>query len=215
MTMADLVGAVQRRVETVQRDGRDARVAIARRTYDAAIDDVWDALTNPERIPRWFLPVSGDLRVGGHYQLEGNASGTVERCEPPNVAAVTWEFMGEVSWLELTLTEVGDATVLELAHTAHVDPDRWTQFGPGAVGVGWDLSLYGLGEHLRTAASLDPAEVEAWSLSPEGLEFMTRASDEWAVAAIADGDDPTAAVAAAARTTAFYTGQPPAGDEDR
>ena len=211
MTVADLVGAVQRRVETVQREGRDARVAVARRTYDAAIEDVWDALTNPERIPRWFLPVTGDLRVGGRYQLQGNAGGTVERCDRPHRVAVTWEFGGDVTWLELRLTEASEGTVLELAHTAYVDPQRWTEFGPGAVGVGWDLSLYGLGEHLRTAASLDPAEVEAWSLSPEGIEFITGASDEWAVAAIADGDDPDAAGAAAARTTAFYTGQPPAG----
>jgi uncharacterized protein YndB with AHSA1/START domain len=211
MTVADLVGAVQRRVETVQRDGREARVAVARRTYDAAIDDVWDALTNPERIPRWFLPVTGDLQVGGRYQLQGNAGGTVERCDRPQLVAVTWEFGGDVTWLELRLSDAGDGTVLELAHTAYVDPERWTEFGPGAVGVGWDLSLYGLGEHLRTAASLDPAEVEAWSVSSEGIEFITGASDEWAVAAIADGDDPDAAGAAAARTTAFYTGQPPAG----
>jgi uncharacterized protein YndB with AHSA1/START domain len=202
---------VQRRVETVQRDGREARVAVARRTYDAAIDDVWDALTNPERIPRWFLPVTGDLRVGGRYQLQGNAGGTVERCDRPQLVAVTWEFGGDVTWLELRLSDAGDGTVLELAHTAYVDPERWTEFGPGAVGVGWDLSLYGLGEHLRTAAALDPAEVEAWSVSSEGIEFITGASDEWAVAAIADGDDPDAAGAAAARTTAFYTGQPPAG----
>ena len=210
MTVADLVGAVQRRVETVQRDGRDARIAIARRTYDAAIDDVWDALTNPERIPRWFLPVTGDLRVGGRYQLQGNAGGTVERCDRPHRVGLTWEFGGDVTWLELRLSEAAGGTVLELAHTAYVDPERWTEFGPGAVGVGWDLSLYGLGEHLRTAASLDPAEVEAWSVSPEGIEFITGASDGWAVAAIADGDDPDAAGAAAARTTAFYTGQPPA-----
>jgi uncharacterized protein YndB with AHSA1/START domain len=211
MTVADLVGAVQRRVETVQRDGREARVAVARRRYDAAIDDVWDALTNPERIPRWFLPVTGDLQVGGRYQLQGNAGGTVERCDRPQLVAVTWEFGGDVTWLELRLSDAGDGTVLELAHTAYVDPERWTEFGPGAVGVGWDLSLYGLGEHLRTAAALDPAEVEAWSVSSEGIEFITGASDEWAVAAIADGDDPDAAGAAAARTTAFYTGQPPAG----
>jgi uncharacterized protein YndB with AHSA1/START domain len=211
MTVAELVGAVQRRVETVQRDGRAARVAIARRSYDAAIDDVWDALTNPERIPRWFLPVTGDLSVGGRYQLQGNAGGLVERCDRPQLVAITWEFGGDVTWLELRLTEAGDETVLELAHTAYVDPERWTEFGPGAVGVGWDLSLYGLGEHLRTAASLDPAEVEAWSVSPEGIAFITGASDEWAVAAIADGDDPDAAGVAAARTTAFYTGQPPAG----
>ena len=155
--------------------------------------------------------MTGDLQVGGRYQLQGNAGGTVERCDRPQLVAVTWEFGGDVTWLELRLSDAGDGTVLELAHTAYVDPERWTEFGPGAVGVGWDLSLYGLGEHLRTAASLDPAEVEAWSVSSEGIEFITGASDEWAVAAIADGDDPDAAGAAAARTTAFYTGQPPAG----
>jgi hypothetical protein len=53
-------------------------------TYEGTLDDLWDACTNPKRIPRWFLPVSGDLRVGGRYQLEGNASGTIERCDPPN-----------------------------------------------------------------------------------------------------------------------------------
>ena len=212
MTVADLVGAVQRRVETVQRDGREAKVALARRTYEADIDDVWDALTNAERIPRWFLPVSGDLTVGGRYRLEGNAEGTIERCERPHLAALTWEFMGEVSWLELRLTEAGDGrTDLELAHTAHVDPDRWTEFGPGAVGVGWDLSLYGLGEHLRSGASLDPAEAQVWSVSPEGIDFITAASDGWTRAAVDDGDDPDKAAAAGARTTAFYTGQPPAG----
>ena len=29
----------------------------------------------PGTNPPWFLPVSGDLRVGGHFQLEGNAGG--------------------------------------------------------------------------------------------------------------------------------------------
>ena len=44
---------------------------------------MWDACTDPERIGRWFLPVSGDLRLGGRYQLEGNAGGEILRCEPP------------------------------------------------------------------------------------------------------------------------------------
>lgn len=47
------------------------------RTYDADVDDVWDALTNPERLPRWFSPVTGDFRVGGAYQIEGNAGGQI------------------------------------------------------------------------------------------------------------------------------------------
>ena len=61
---------------------------------------------------------------------------------------MTWEFGGEVSWVEVRLTqESEDTTRLELEHTAHVDGDRWEQFGPGAVGVGWDLTLVGLDEH--------------------------------------------------------------------
>ena len=53
----------------------EARTALIRRRYDAPIEDVWDACTDPNRINRWFLPVSGDLRVGGTFSLEGNASG--------------------------------------------------------------------------------------------------------------------------------------------
>jgi uncharacterized protein YndB with AHSA1/START domain len=209
--VAALVGAVQRRVETVQRDGRPAKVALAIRTYDARIDDVWDALTSPDRLPRWFAPVTGDLRMGGRYQVQGNAGGLVEQCDPPHALAVTWEFGGETSWLDVRLVESASGTTLELRHTAHVEAERWVEFGPGAVGVGWDLALYGLHLHLSTGQAVDPQAAEAWSISPEGAAFITGCSDGWTQAAIADGDSESDAVAAGARTTAFYTGQPPAG----
>ena len=64
------------------RRARPARSPISA-VYDTTLDDLWDACTNAERIPRWFLPVSGELRDGGRYQLEGNAGGTIERCDPP------------------------------------------------------------------------------------------------------------------------------------
>jgi uncharacterized protein YndB with AHSA1/START domain len=112
------------------------RIAIARRTYLVDQADLWDALTNADRIPRWFLPVSGDLRVGGRYQLKGNAGGVVEHCREPESFAVTWEFGGTLSWVEVTLTPDGERTTLELAHEAHVDPGLWGQSGPGAVGAG-------------------------------------------------------------------------------
>src|SRR4029450_4047811 len=81
----------------------DARVVSISQTYDTDIDDLWDAVTNPEHIPRWFLPVSGELKVGGRYQLEGNAGGVIERCEPPRSFAATWEYGGAISWIEVTL----------------------------------------------------------------------------------------------------------------
>src|SRR5688572_7532141 len=140
-----MFGAVSREVSAEERDGRMARVAVATRTYDTTIEDLWDAITEVERIPRWFLPVTGELRLGGRYQLEGNAGGTVTACDAPRSFAATWEFMGEVSWIEVNLAARPEGgTTLRLKHAAVVDDDRWQQFGPGAVGVGWELGMLGL-----------------------------------------------------------------------
>lgn len=204
----EAAGLPTREIRTGTRDGEPIKIAIARRQYRADRADVWDAITNPERLPRWFLPVSGDLSVGGHYQLEGNAGGSVESCKEPESFAVTWEFGGQFSWLEVRLSEVEGGTRLELVHQAPVDPAMWDQFGPGAVGIGWDLGLNGLQEHLATGADLDPAAAEAWTLSPEGVEFVRVASEAWAQAAIDDGDDPEKARAAGAASLAFYTTPP-------
>lgn len=173
---------------------------------------LWDALTSADRIRRWFLPVSGDLRVGGRYQLEGNAGGVVERCEEPESFAVTWEFGGTLSWLEVRLLPDGERTTLELAHQARADPGRWGQFGPGAVGVGWDLALMGLSRHIDSGAPVDQAEAAAFAASPDGTEFIRMAATGWAEAAVADGDEPGGARQAAARTVAFYTTAPKPAD---
>jgi uncharacterized protein YndB with AHSA1/START domain len=201
------ISAVQRRVGDRALEAGAARVLTTSHSYDATLEELWDACTSAERIPRWFLPVSGDLRVGGRYQLEGNASGTIERCDPPRSFAATWEYGGEVTWIEVRLQPEGDGrTRFTLEHVASVDNDRWLQYGPGAVGVGWDLALMGLGLHLATGAANDPADGAAWMGSLEGVEFITRSSRGWADASIAAGTDATEARAAEGRTTAFYTG---------
>ena len=185
----------------------EARVVTISRTYDADVEDVWDACTDPARIVRWFLPVTGDLVVGGRYQLEGNAGGTIRRCHPPTGFAATWEFGDQISEIEVRLAAApGGGTRLELEHTVPVD-GHWGEFGPGAVGVGWDLSLVGLTLHLTSGAPVDPAEVAAWTASPDGRSFITRSSDAWGAAHAASGVPADAAAAAAARTTAAYTGE--------
>jgi hypothetical protein len=165
-------------------------------------------LTSAERIPRWFLPVSGDLRLGGRYQLQGNAGGTITRCEPPRLLALTWEWAGTASWLTVSLAEdPAGGTRLELEHIAHVDDEFWDRFGPGAVGVGWDLALMGLARHLATGATVGRDGAAAWSASDEGKDFVRRSSEDWCRASIAAGADDAAARAAAARTTASYGGE--------
>jgi uncharacterized protein YndB with AHSA1/START domain len=212
--IAAALGAVTREVASRDHEGRPARLVVAARTYDTDIDDLWDALTNAERIPRWFMPVSGDLRLGGRYQLQGNAGGEITTCSPPRHLAVTWEHGGQVSWVTVRLAEEdAGRTRLELEHLAHVDEKFWDQFGPGAVGVGWDLAILGLAQHLETRGAFDPKQAMDWPTSPDGKVFVRGSSEGWGAASMAVGTDPAAANAATGRTTAFYTGEsPPATD---
>jgi uncharacterized protein YndB with AHSA1/START domain len=207
--VTEQISAVRREVSGRVLEAGEARVVTVSRSYPAELSDVWDACTNPERIPRWFLPVSGELKVGGRYQLRGNAGGTISSCDPPNGFDATWEMGGEVSWIELRLADEGNGrTMFRLSHIAHVDDERWAQFGPGAVGVGWDSSLIGLYRHLATRQRVDPAKAAQWSTSEEGRQFLTASSEGWYEANVASGADPADARAAADRTTAFYTGKP-------
>jgi uncharacterized protein YndB with AHSA1/START domain len=199
---------ITREVRTGSRDGAATKIAVARRTYTADRSDVWDALTDPERIPRWFLPVEGELRVGGRYQFVGNAGGVVERCDAPNSFALTWEFGGMVSWLDVTLTPAAGGTTLELVHEAFVDPELWGRFGPSAVGIGWDSCLLGLGLHLASGAPVDPEVAVTFLTTPEGIAFARASAAGWADAAVTDGDEPGQAREAAERTVTAYTTVP-------
>jgi uncharacterized protein YndB with AHSA1/START domain len=204
------ISEVRREVGSRVLEAGEARVVTISQAYEGSLDDVWDACTNPERIARWFLPVSGDLRLGGRYQLEGNAGGTIERCDPPRSFAATWEMGEQASWIEVSLAEQPDGRIrLELAHVAHVTDEFWAQFGPGAVGVGWDLALIGLVRHLSGAAPVDPQQAAAWVGSDDGRQFVTLSSELWGQASITAGTPGADAWAAAERTTAFYAGAEP------
>lgn len=200
-------GLATRSIDTVDRDGKPAKKLTAARTYPTSVDDLWDAVTNAERIPRWFLPVTGDLRLGGRFKLEGNAEGEVLACDPPHGFEITWEYGGDVSWVTVELTGAPDKEEahLQLQHVAHVPDDMWDQYGPGAVGIGWDLGLMGLDLHIVTGEAVNPEEVFAWQASAEGRAFIAQVSDSWAEASIADGTDPEKARTAANQVTEFYS----------
>ena len=142
-----------RKVKTIQWQGQSARAIILQKDYPADIEVVWQAIVDPQRLSRWFLPVTGDLRIGGNYQLQGNAGGTIKQCDPPSSLAITWEMNENIGWVNINLEEASlDSTRLVLEHIAHEDAgllEFWRQFGPGALGVGWDLGLSGLSEFLE------------------------------------------------------------------
>jgi uncharacterized protein YndB with AHSA1/START domain len=193
--IANQLNAIHRQVERQPTaDGAGEHVSVLlRRSYDTTAQDVWDAVTDPDRMKRWFLPVSGDLRVGGSFQLEGNAGGEILTCEPPRLLRVT--FGDPNSIVELRLTAQGDgATVLELEHTV---PIEIAQSGAGAmwVGPGWDGALLGLGLFLRGEAVGDPV---AAANSPEARAFSKESVHAWA--AVVEGSGTATAEQLAAAT---------------
>jgi hypothetical protein len=107
------------------------------------------------------------------------------------------------SEVQVRLSPVDGGTLFELEHTATVPPEMWDQFGPGAVGVGWDLGLLGLGSHLASGG-VSIEDRDAWPVSADGRGFMTASSEAWGVAFRAAGATDEAAAGAVAATTAFY-----------
>ncbi|HEY9012374.1 MAG TPA: SRPBCC family protein [Devosia sp.] len=202
------LGAMTREVRNLERDGQPAKAVVASRVYPTDAADLWDALTNSERLPRWFAQVDGDLRLGGRFHVHGNAEGTITACEPQKHIAGTWEFAGATSWIEIDLTPDGDGTRLQLVHTAHISP-HWDMFGPGAVGVGWELGFLGLSAHLAAPESDVRAEGTGWETSEEAKGLVRASSAAWGEAAINAGENREHALAAAEATRKFYSGEAP------
>ena len=127
--------------------------------FDTAIDDVWSALTDPDRLARWYGDVEGDLRLGGEYRARLHASGwegtgRVEACEPPRRLLLVTEGPGEAGRgeIEVTLTGDGDQTVVV-----------WEERGMplkliAAYGAGIQIHVEDLGDHV---AGLERRDAEA------------------------------------------------------
>lgn len=204
--IVDQINRLHREVGTRKVEEGEAHTVLLRRAYDAEIADVWDAVTSPERIGRWFLPVTGELKLGGRYQIEGHAGGEILECVEPERLRVSWLYGPDpgFSEVELRLTPEGEGrTLFEVEHVAVVPQDFWDQFGPGAVGVGWDSIALGLGLHLA-GGGMTREESEAWQRTPEAKEFFKRSGEEWGAAYAASGADPETVAATTKATIGAY-----------
>lgn len=164
------------------RSAPDGVSVLLTRRYPAPAQDVWDALTDPDRLKRWFLPVSGELRPGGRFQLEGHAGGEILRCDEPRLLRVT--FGAPNSIVEVRVEPDGeDATTLRLEHTVPVEM-AGNRAGALYVGPGWDGAIMGLGLFVRGEPIGDPV---AAANSLQVQRFSRASIDEWAATVRAAG----------------------------
>jgi len=140
-----------------------------RRRYPTDPADLWDALTRPERLARWFSPITGDLRTGGSFQIENNAGGEVLDCQPPALLRITFGGASSIVTVSLAAagSDAGTGTELTLDHTV---PLALAGSAAGALfaGPGWDEALLGLWLHLDhpdadRVATLDTEPGREWA----------------------------------------------------
>ncbi len=100
----------------------EARVATFTRTYPTSVEDLWDACTDPGRLARWYVPVTGDLRLGGRFEQAMMGGGTIVACEPPHLLRLSLGARGadEITVRLAPGAEPGTAT-LELQHATTLD----------------------------------------------------------------------------------------------
>jgi len=194
--IANQIGATSRQVAQQHTERGETVVVTLERRYAAEVADVWQAITDPDRVRRWFLPLTGDLREGGTFQLENHAGGDIMTCEPPRHLVVS--FGGESSIVDVVLAGEGDQTLLKLTHSV---PIELAGSGAGAlyVGPGWDGALLGIAQYLAGEVVSDPV---AAANTPEVQDFNVSSIKEW-IAAVEASDTADADTISAAQQAAL------------
>lgn len=134
--------------------GREVRFE---RTFHAPLEDVWAAVTEPDRLERWIGRWEGDPTTGTvtfFMTAEGDdvepEQCTITECRPPHRWAVDTS-VGDATWhLRVELSQDGDVTTLLFAQALGDDP-------LGSVGPGWEYYLERLAQAL---AGEDAARVD-------------------------------------------------------
>jgi len=95
--------------------------------YNTDIDDLWSAVTDPDRLRCWIATVEGDFRVGcivqTHFTSTWEGPGRIDVCDPPHHLVVTMEpGTDDEAVIEAVLTAEGEQT--RLAVEERLDPPQ-------------------------------------------------------------------------------------------
>jgi uncharacterized protein YndB with AHSA1/START domain len=130
-------------------------VLVQTRQLRASMEDVWAAITEPDRLARWIGTWEGDPKSGSvqfRMLFEGEHPGetmTIRVCEPPRRLHVT-SAVGDEEWLlNIDLTHADGITTLTLAQPG-VTAEQVAGVGPG-----WD---YYLDRLVDVETGADPAQ---------------------------------------------------------
>jgi uncharacterized protein YndB with AHSA1/START domain len=154
----------------IEQGGR--HVLVQTRTFATPIEDVWAAVTEPDRLARWIGTWTGDPESGGVlfrmlFEGEDHAGETMEIrvCEPPHRLHLTSHF-GEVVWLlELDLTHADGVTTLTFSQPGVAREQV------GDVGPGWD---YYLDRLVDAETGADPAQRRWEDYAPTGEHYTSQ-----------------------------------------
>ena len=210
MNLSGTAGADIRKVAEGQVDDQPMRIITAERCFKESSATLWCALTEADRIAHWFVPISGDLRLGGRYDLPMGVEGTIVSCQKFRGFRLSWEQEGQVSWVEVNLEQGDDSTRLRLVHSIPKDrkaEQHWRKYGAGATGIGWDLSILGLVLYLDEGLkALDREVIDKWLTSDGGREFIESSATAWRIKQVESGESPEIAKEMADHAYRFYTG---------
>ena len=143
---------------------------VTTREFDTPIELVFDVLTKPEHVRKWFAPFTDvvtecsiDLRVGGNYHIvfvtedgtECSFRGTYLEVEPPTRTVATWLFEGwpdadAVESVDLQETDGVTKLTMKLAFRDQAGRDHMTRSD------GQESGLDKLEDYLRSL--LEPKE---------------------------------------------------------
>lgn len=153
---------------TIEKHGESYRL-VYDEIYPTDVDDLWQAVTDRDRLARWMADYSGDLRLGGTWEVASDddgpwARGTVTACDAPRSFTTTWHATGEEpTELVVRLEPADGGTRLVLAH----DGIRSIFYG-----AGWQTYLERLADAIvgREVGGEDAWQVRFAELKPSWSE---------------------------------------------